>query len=439
LTGAGANITTKPGDYLNGPNGQESIRYNLGYEIKVWDDGVVKAHAGYMQDNYWYISPSSTAANDYGGAGTYSAVPSNKSSTDLQIGKPIGTQHYLIAGVSGELATLDKKVYLMNNWRNEDSQTRSLSQANGKTLTKSAYFQDEFTIINPLTLYVGARYDYWTTSGEVSEKAYSFSGTTYTAFDKVYSDRTSMAFSPKASLVYKLDDDTTLRTAWGKSFRTPSLSDMYSGFATATGFSYPNASLKPEKTRSFEVGGEHSFSTGTTIKATYFLTQVSNLIYSYNDNSGNTYKTNAGAEHIQGFEGEVRQKIVGAVYAFANLTNQSATITSNAAVPASVGHTATYAPRVLGNYGIQGDYQDYFGSLLIQHVGKIFNQANNSDSAANVFGANDSYTVVNTKIGWHITDEYTVTAAVGNLLDSKYFNSNAMPGRTFFFGVGAHF
>ena len=91
------------------------------------------------------------------------------------------------------------------------------------------------------------------------------------------------------------------------------------------------------------------------------------------------------------------------------------------------------------NFGIQGDYQDYFGSLLVQHVGKVFSTNNNADSANNVFGSNDSYTVVNLKTGWHLNETYTASLAVGNLLDSKYFNYYEMPGRTFFFSVGAHF
>lgn len=435
----GQKVTTQPSDYLMSMTGDQVQRYKLSYQGDVWNDATLKAIVSRQQDGYWYVSPNTTGSNKAtasGGGGYFSSVPSDRTDMDLQIGKPLGSQHYILAGVSGNVSILDKSVSSMTNWQVLNDKERTVATANGQTVTEAAYFQEEYTPLNRLTLYGGGRYDTWTTHGSLNSVAYS----SYRAFNAAYGDRTAMAFSPKASAVYKIDADSTLRAAWGKAFRTPSLSDMYSGYTSSNGaVSYPNPSLAPEKATSWEVGGEHRFPTATTIKGTYFSTQVSNLIYVYTAPDGNYYTTNAGASHIHGIELEARQKLVGTLEFFANQTVQNSKITENAAVPSSVGKQNTNTPKRMFNIGIDGDYEDYFGSFTVTHVSKTYRTSNNADYAQDVMGANDPYTTANAKIGWHITDVYTATASVSNIFDKKYYEYYAMPGRTYFAGLSAHF
>lgn len=446
LAGSGGTyVGTTPADYLNGPNGQEVFRYNLTYETKVWSDASLKAHAGFMQDNYWFIEPGIGIATPSGGAGSYVYIPSNKTDLDVQLGKPIGTQHYLVVGLAGELSTLDETTNVIADWRNPSTITAKTGYDNAQSHTESAYIQDEYTIINPLTLYVGGRYDYWTTSGTMVQNPYMVGPLAYTyAYDYNFSDRSSEAFSPKAALVYKVDDSTTLRTSWGKSFRAPNLSDMYSGygfiFFGSESYSYANPALDPEKARSWEAGGEHTFPIGTTIKGSVYLTQMSNYIdYYMNPTNYNYYTVNAGKVHIKGFEAEIRQHLISKIYAFANMTRQSSIITSDTANPSAEGFMVAAVPQVMYNLGVQGDYKPFFGSLIIQHVGKTYGSEGQTDSAINVMGSYDPYTIGNAKIGWHITDNYTVTASVNNITDQKYFQYTAAPGRTFFLGASVHY
>jgi iron complex outermembrane receptor protein len=439
LQGVGQKVTTQQSDYLMTQTGDQVQRYKLGYEGGIWNDATLKATLSRQQDAYWYISPSTSATNSAttsGGLGYFSSVPSDRTDLDVQIGKPIGTQNYLIAGASGNLSTLNKRVNSMTDWEDSASQEQTVAVAKGRTETESLYVQDEYSPLSDLTLYGGGRYDTWTTSGNVANVPYS----SYTAFSGNYGDRTSMAFSPKASAVYKLDSKTTLRTAWGEAFRTPSLSDMYSGYGSSGGhYSYPNSSLSPEKSRSWEVGGEHSFPTDTRIKGTYFNTQVSNLIYSYTGTDGNTYKTNAGGSHIHGIEAEIHQPVFGKVEVFANETLQSSLITENAAVPTSVGHMNTYTPKLMQNIGIAGDYQEYFGSFVVQHVSKTYATANSADYVTGVMGAADPYTIANAKIGWRFSENLTASLAVSNIFDETYYEYYRMPGRTYFATLSAHF
>lgn len=431
LSGAGANIRTSAADYLWGPNGEEVQRYKLGYETIAWDDVALKLTAAHMRNDYWYVTPAS-GSTDNSGAGTFTDIPTNKTDLDAQFGIPVGSQHYLTTGLYGGQANLDKHIYTMSNWREDGLLGAVTGEANGETTSQAAYVQDEFSVTNQVTLYMGARYDRWATSGSARQ----YTGTT---FNSSYDERTKSALSPKLSAVYRPTSATTLRAAWGKAFRTPSLSDMYSTWSSSSGTIYwANPDLKPEKSRSWEVGGEHTLPTRTTFKGTYFNSQIKDLIYSYTSGTNN-YKVNAGGAHVQGVEGEVRQHLVEGLSLFANLTVQDARITNNSVVPTSVERRVTMMPDKMWNIGIEGDYKDLFGSLVVQHVSKVYSTNNSTDNVTGVPGAYDAYTLVNSKIGWNITENYAATFSVNNVFDKDYYESSAMPGRTFFLSLKAKY
>ncbi|MGE5515212.1 MAG: TonB-dependent receptor [Bacteroidota bacterium] len=430
LTGAGANASVRASDFLAGPNGEEAQRYKLGYETTLWDDVALKLTAAHMRNDYWYITPAA-GSNDDGGAGTYTDIPTNKTDLDGQLGIPLGTQHYVTTGVYGGQANLDKHTYAMSNWREDGFLGATTGEANGETLSQALYLQDEFSATDKVTFYVGARYDRWATSGSARQ----YTGTT---FNKSYDERTKSALSPKLSAVFRPAPSTTLRAAWGKAFRTPSLSDMYSTWSSGSTIYWANPDLKPEKSRSWEFGGEHTLPTQTTFKATYFNSQIKDLIYSYTSGTNNN-KVNAGGAHVQGIEGEVRQHLFGGVTAFANLTVQDSRVTNNSIVPTSVERRVTMMPDKMWNIGVEGEYKDLFGSLVAQHVSKVYSTNNSTDTVTGVPGAYDPYTLVNAKIGWNITESYAATFSIDNLFDKEYYESSMMPGRTFFLSLKAKY
>ncbi|KIL99432.1 TonB-dependent receptor [Paramagnetospirillum magnetotacticum MS-1] len=441
LGGAGANVQTKAGDFVAGPNGEEVQRYRIGYETKIWSDVTTKITVNHQRNNYWYVTPDTTTSNDYLGGGKYSDIPTTKLDVDSNIGMPIGTQHYLISGIAWNRNELYKQDYLMGSWREVGTLGRVVNIMRGATTTKAAYAQDEYSPIPPLTLTAGFRYDIWSTNGATSGSAYTQSGTTYTAYNKGYRERTKGALSPKLAAVYKFDTGTVLRAAWGRAFRTPNLSDLYSTTQTSSSTTNANPDLKPEKARSWEIGAEQAFDTGTTLRGTYFNTQITDMIYSYSTGSSPsvTNRVNAGSVHIQGYEGEIRQKFLGRFTAFANLIYQDAYVVNNPSVPSSVGHRVTYMPDQIWNIGLDGEYKGAFGSFNIQHVAKQFGTNNSADTAKNVFGAYDPYTIANLKLGFNITENYQASLAVNNITDKQYFSYYAASGRTFFGSLRAQF
>ena len=164
----------------------------------------------------------------------------------------------------------------------------------------SFYLQDEITIGDKYILTLGARYD----------KHENFGA----------------EVSPKAYLVYKLDDYSRIKGGYGHGFNAPSLTQNSDSYV----LSYPinttsmpmlfyrfkgNSELKPETSDSFEIGYEYN-KDSDFFKTTLFYTKVKDLItYKDNGTSGGfpiIYQeklySNVDKATIFGFEAEYERK-----------------------------------------------------------------------------------------------------------------------------------
>jgi len=164
----------------------------------------------------------------------------------------------------------------------------------------SFYLQDEITIGDKYILTLGARYD----------KHENFGA----------------EISPKAYLVYKLNDYSRIKGGYGHGFNAPSLTQNSDSYV----LSYPinttsmpmlfyrftgNSELKPETSDSFEIGYEYN-KDSDFFKTTLFYTKVKDLItYKDNGTSGGfpiIYQeklySNVDKATIFGFEAEYERK-----------------------------------------------------------------------------------------------------------------------------------
>lgn len=408
----GKSTTVNATDFLKATNGEDVARYSAAYETRLASDVKLKANLSYQDNQYWYTSITSNATNT-SGPGSVADIPAKMLNGDLQLGFPVGDRHFLVVGASAEDAKLNKKVYALANWRDEDNRGSVGDWADGNATTLAAYVQDEMAVSDRLTVYLGARYDRWSTDGAI----YINGGLTR------YDSRTSSAFNPKASAVYRLDPDTVVKGAIGKAFRAPNLSDMYSTFGTSTIY-WSNPDLKPEKVTTGEVGIEHTFKSGTLVRATLYRSNLTDLIYT--ETSGvNRYKRNAGAGKAEGIDLEVRQRLGRGLSAFVNATLVDTTITENTLRPASVGKQIPLQPDRIANLGLEGNYGAWSGSLIGSYVSKMYNTDDNSDVVNGVPNSYDPYFVVRAKLGYRISKPLTATLAVNNLFDRDYYQGTS--------------
>jgi iron complex outermembrane receptor protein len=67
-----------------------------------------------------------------------------------------------------------------------------------------------------------------------------------------------------------------------------------------------------------------------------------------------------------------------------------------------------------------------------RHVGKRYNQADNSDTIEGVPGAYDPYTLTDVKATYHFSPKHSASLGVNNLFDEKYYDFYRAAGRFWF-------
>ncbi|HVH66486.1 MAG TPA: TonB-dependent receptor [Gemmatimonadales bacterium] len=116
---------------------------------------------------------------------------------------------------------------------------------------------------------------------------------------------------------YRLPGGTRVRATGGNAFREPSFFENYS-----TGFSVGNPDLKPEHSRSWEVGLEQSLAGGrASLSATFFDQRFLDMIdYNPNVPAGSPNFANVASASANGVELGVRYGAVGPLWAAASYT-----------------------------------------------------------------------------------------------------------------------
>ena len=143
--------------------------------------------------------------------------------------------------------------------------SNDLSQSGGETDNRGLYIEDEMQL-NRLTLTLGARYDYHELGG-------------------IY-DGTFKELSPKLKAKYQVNDELSLKTAYGHIFKGPALGETYYTSSTSTQDDETSAQIG----NNFEVGFDYDLTSALNADQSIFGFNV----YRYDvDNYAHTTKNNS--------------------------------------------------------------------------------------------------------------------------------------------------
>jgi len=216
--------------------------------------------------------------------------------------------------------------------------------------------------------------------------------------------------------VWRPTSDLAFRGVIGTGFRAPSLNERFGPFGA-------NLELQPEKSISFELGVEKTFSQGF-IKATFFQSDIDNLI-----GYENSYVQVPGTSTSKGVELSGEYSLSAATNFFGNYTYTDARNADDTRL--------TRVPRHDLVLGVDSAFSDKFsGSLDIRYV---------ADALASSFAPADNkvgtYTVVGASLAFDLNDTTQAYLRVENLFDEDYEMAGGYntPGRSAFFGVRADF
>ncbi|MEW5767390.1 MAG: TonB-dependent receptor [bacterium] len=259
------------------------------------------------------------------------------------------------------------------------------------------YLQDELNLLDLLTVTPGLRYDH----------------------HDIYGSQVN----PRLSCLYQLNEQTDLRVSGGRAFRAPTVNDLY----------WPgggNPDLKPEKSVGYEIGAEHLFSFGLLTRATFFSSEVEELMtwVPVPGDETHWHVVNVGQTKISGAEAEVKMKLpqnisAGITYTYLEATDKETDkylrYKPRHKAGLSLGYESTSGLRI----NISADYTD-----------SVFSDKSNIERL-------NSYTLLNAHISQGLGRDVELFLSGNNLLDEEYYlyEGYPMPGRALYGGIKARF
>ena len=206
-----------------------------------------------LYNSYWY--DASESAN---------SSRSKLYRTEVQVNWRLAEGSLLISGIEGRYNRVTSSI---------------LGDRNSEGF--GIYFQWEYHLSKSFLFTVGARYDY----------------------SKLDTLDSSSDISPKVGLNYKLSKMTILRASAGKGFRAPTLAEAFTSTTTSGITVKPNPALQSETSYSFEIGGNHTFSSLFLLDIALFYNGYENFIEPMIDpTDGNIFFSNIDSARVLGME-----------------------------------------------------------------------------------------------------------------------------------------
>ena len=413
LTYSGAYYhSTQTGKYtlLDGFNcyAQDTMRSNLNFVTKI-GAADIKATVYGSDSRSSYDSASTDMKSTESAKRSYF----NELGTNLQAGFSLGQHNYLTLGTDYRHGTLDT----VTDWYSKVKGDTS----GGKQDNIALFAQDEISLLeDKLILNIGARYDWYTGSDGYQHN--TDAKPVDASFDKVHDS----AFSPKLSVLYKLNDYLNLRTAVGKAFQTPALNKIYRGTYVLSGKTYiSNPDLKCETLTSYEAGTDFKLNDRFRLSATYFHQNIKDCIYDLTV-AKNTFKyTNASEMVVDGIEADTELRLIDYLSLTGSLTINHSKFADNPTDPTIEGNYWNYLPKATWSVGLAYDNPQII-TLRVngRRVGAIPYDTKNTQETGRFF-------VTDLMIGRKLIGNWSATLEVFNLFDKEYRDTPSLvnPGR----------
>lgn len=401
----------------------------------VWDFDAAVTYYDYLRDRQ--RSPA--------GVGTGTQFSANGRLADLggtnwatvdakAIWRPRGAEQEIAFGVHADEYTLKNPTWNTSQWQNAGSATSLFSAGNGKTRTQALWLQDDWKFASDWLATLGLRYERWRASD-----GFNFSG----GVGVQQPTSSASAWSPKASLNWRVSERWRLTASLAKAVRFPTVAELYQIVSTGTTFVNPNPNLRPERVLSGELAAERVFDAGSLRVSLFQEDAHSALIAQTTTLPGvavpvsfvqNVDKLrNRGVE----FVAERHDALIEGLDLSGSVTFVDSTILSNPGFVSTAGTTsagkhapnvprwrasavATYRPDTHWNFTLAGRYS-----------GKQYSTLDNTDNTANVYGAFDKFLVFDARVLYRVDDHLSLALGVDNLNNEKYFLFHPFPQRTY--------
>lgn len=365
------------------------------------------------------------------------------------IWRPFGIDgpHEISFGVHGDRYRLENPVYASTVWFNAPSTGNGqlYSTGVGETRTEALWLQDAWKITPIVKLTLGGRLESWQAIEGFNLNTTTTSvGVITSAVPTWQPGLSSTNFSPKASLSFDPNKDWNVTANFGEAYRYPTVTELYQNISASGVTFLANPVLLPEQDFTGELNLERRWADGR-VRLTVFGERTNNALISQSttvtDASGaqsvQTAVSNVAAIRMQGVELSAGKDnvLVSGLQVFGSVTYVDSRIISdpNWKGPASaVGKRVPFVPDWRAKFGVTYRPNDSWAcTVAARYSGKQYSTLDNSDIIPHVYGAFDSFFVVDLKIHYNATKNFAFDFGIDNVFNAQYFLFHPFPGRTF--------
>jgi iron complex outermembrane receptor protein len=295
---------------------------------------------------------------------------------EVEVNKTVWERHRLALGMDFR----EDFNVLMSNW--DLAPPATYLHQHSETHNMGAYLQDEWAVCSNLTLSGAARYDYYSSFGST--------------------------FNPRAGIIYRPLDQTTLKFLYGQAFRA---ANAYERDYTIPAFRYfGNPNLNPEHLRSYELVCEQGIGRHWHLTGELFYEDMSDLITQAGDAAGNFVFANTDSVRTRGAELELQGRWSSGLLARFAYTLADVDESSRGQSP----RTSANSPRHLAKAALSVPlYRDrIFASLEIQGMSSRRTLADNEVPG---------FAVANlTLFSRELVKNLEISGSIYNLFDRRY-------------------
>lgn len=190
-----------------------------------------------------------------------------------------------------------------------NNRATSQTGAGGKQRTFSFYAQDFARINSKIVLVGNIRYDFWKNFAALNSVRTLSTNVVNTT---LFPDRNESRFSPQGSVLFQATDKLSFHFLASKTFRAPTLNELYRGFRVGNIVTNPNENLNAEKALNFEIGTSFS-KNDLYLRGNFFFTEISdpiaNVTVSITPNLITRRRQNIGKTRAAGIEIEAEKRL----------------------------------------------------------------------------------------------------------------------------------
>ena len=341
----------------------------------------------------------------------YQTVPVSSMGSSVLWSRTAGSRQMLLAGVDTAWVSGNDQELAYT----AGTPTANLNNG-GSQRTIGFYGEDRLRLTSKLLFSIGGRVDNWANQNghEITTPIVS----SVKAASTLFPDRNETAFNPRAAVRYSLTSALTAFASVGRSFRAPSLDELYRGFRVGNVVTNANPNLVAERLTGGEAGLSSRIGNRLVLRGSYFYDiitdPVSNVTLTSTPTLITRVRQNLGRTRSQGVDVSAQTKISKTITLETAYQYSAAVVLSFPANALLVGLNVPQVPRNVATSQLRYSNPKILTfAMQARYVGKQFDDDQNQFPLNGFFTA-DAY------LSRRLHRGIEVYGAAENMFDRRY-------------------